>query len=80
MGFLGRRIARGFRRLSDAGWSRGSKGSGIWMATAIVIGGVRLIVKLGSRRRDVVFSEELLPGEALNVVHLLEDRLGRTSK
>ena len=80
MAFLGRLVAKAFRRLSDAGWSRGTKGSGVWMATAIVIAGVRFMVKLGSRKRDVVFSEELRPGEAMKVLHLLEDRLGRPAK
>ena len=80
MKFVGRLLAGGFRRLNDVGWSRGAKGSGLWLASAVVIGGVRLMGRLGGRRRDVVFSRELLPGEALKIGHLLEDRLGRPAK
>jgi len=80
MSIVLRLLARVFRKISDAGWSRGAKGSGIWMAVAFIIAGVRFIGRLGSRRRDVVFSQELLPGEAVRVAHLLEDRLGRYTK
>lgn len=80
MSIMWRLIARVFRKVSDAGWSRGAKGSGIWMAVAFVVGGLRFIARLGSRKRDVVFSQELLPGEVVRVAHLLEDRLGRPAK
>jgi len=80
MSIFWRLLARLFRKLSDAGWSRGAKGSGIWMAAAFVIAGLRFIGRLGSRKRDVVFSQELLPGEVVRVAHLLEDRLGRPAK
>ena len=80
MGFVGRRLAKGFRRLSDEGWSRGAKGNGIWLAVAIFIGGMRVLGRLGSRKREVVFSQELLPGEVLRIGHLLEDRRGRPAK
>jgi len=80
MSILLRVIARLFRKLSDAGWSRGAKGNGIWMAVAFVVAGLRFIGRLGARKRDVVFSQELLPGEVVRVAHLLEDRLGRQAK
>lgn len=80
MGFVTRRLTRGFRRLSEEGWSRGSKGNGLWLAVAIVIGGVRLMARMGARSRDVVFSQELLPGETLKIGHLLQDRVGRPAK
>jgi len=80
MKFFARLLGRGFRRLNDEGWSRGAKGNGIWLAAAVLIGGVRLMARIGGRKREVLFSQELLPGEALRVGHLLEDRLGRPAK
>lgn len=80
MGLLAKPLIRVFRRLSDEGWSRGARGNGIWLAVAVLIGGVRFMARIGSRKREVLFSQELLPGEAIRVGHLLEDRLGRPAK
>ena len=77
---IGRLLARGFGSLADVGWSKGAKGNGIWLAGAILISGLRFVGRLGSRKRDVVFSRELLPGEVLNISHLLEDMKGRPAK
>lgn len=65
------------RRLGDTGMRRGAGGNGIWLAVGLVVSGMRLVGRLGERKRDVVYSEVLKPGETLNVRHLLEDRLGR---
>jgi hypothetical protein len=74
---VGRRLARLGDRLGDIGWSRGSRGSGLWLAVGLVTGGVKLMARLGARKREVLYSRELLPGEVLRISHLLEDRKGR---
>lgn len=81
---MGRLLARPFRRLfrllTDVGWARGARGNGLWLTVAVIVSGLRLVARLGSRKREVVYSEKLLPGEVLNITHLLEDRKGRPTR
>ena len=74
---IGRPLARAGNRLGDAGWTRGARGNGVWLAIGIVTGGVKLLARLGARKREVLYSEELTPGQVLRISHLLEDRKGR---
>ncbi len=50
-------------------WRRARDGNGIWLAAAIVAGGIRLIVRLSRRQRDVVYRSELQPGQQLTIKH-----------
>jgi len=77
---LGRPVVGAGRRLGDEGWSRGAKGSGIWLAVGILTGGIRVLRRLGTRKREVLYSRELTAGETLRLSHLLEDRKGRPVK
>jgi hypothetical protein len=78
--FVGRPLGRAGSRLGDAGWSRGTRGSGVWLAVGLIVGGFRFMGRLGTRKREVLLSRELAPGEALRITHLLEDRKGRAVK
>ena len=75
--FLGRRLAKGGNRLGDVGWARGARGNGMWLAVGLVVGAFKVMGRLGTRKREVLFSQELVAGEALRITHLLEDRKGR---
>lgn len=77
---IGRPLGRAGSRLGDAGWSRGARGSGLWLAVGLITGAIKLMARLGTRKREVLFSREIGPGEALRVTHLLEDRKGRAVK
>lgn len=61
--FLGRKV-----------WSlvrdKGSSGSGSWIAIGIGLAGIKTVLKLGRRRREVVYSSELQPDESLRISHL----------
>ncbi len=71
---VARPIGRGIRRIGDAGWRNGLDGSGRWLAVAFVVGSLRLLVRLSTRSRDVVYSRTLAPGETLKIDHLVIDR------
>jgi hypothetical protein len=63
------------RRLIKEGWRRGVVGdSPAWTA----VGGLAVMAYLAGRawkqEADVVFSEKLLPGQALRIVHEAEPR------
>ncbi|HEC10168.1 MAG TPA: hypothetical protein ENI86_11495 [Acidimicrobiales bacterium] len=77
MKFLGRKILKAFSRLGDTGMSRGTRGDGAWLAVGLVVAGFRLMARLGRRKREVVYSRELEPGETLEIRHLNVDRKGR---
>ncbi len=77
---LGRPVVAAGRRLGDEGWSRGARGSGVWLAIGILTGGVRLLRRLGTREREVLYSRKLKAGETVRIRHLLEDRKGRPVK
>lgn len=65
------RELRGRRGLAarawDAIWRRARSGNGIWLAAAVVASGLRLIVRMSRREREVVFHSELAPGEQLMI-------------
>ena len=56
-------------RAWNAMWRRARDGNGIWLAAAIVASGMRLIVRLSRRQRDIVYRSELQPGEQLTIKH-----------
>ena len=61
--FLGRKV-----------WSlvrdKGSSGSGSWIAIGFVLAVIKTVLKLGRRRREVVYSSELQPDESLRISQL----------
>ncbi|GEM_PF-878949 len=77
MKFIGRQILKVVSRLGDTGMSRGTRGEGAWLAVGLVVAGFRLMSRLGRRKREVVYSRELDPGETLEIRHLTVDRKGR---
>ena len=63
-------VARLIRRLMREGWRRGVVGdSPTWTA----LGGLALLAYLAGRawkrEEEVVFSEKLLPGQSIRIVH-----------
>jgi hypothetical protein len=67
----------GARRLESIGFRRAARGSGAWFALSVLLTAVRVLGRLGARKRQVVWRGELLPGQTVRVGHLLEDRAGR---
>ncbi len=57
-------------RAFGAAWKRARSGSGIWLAVAITASGLKLLMKLSRREREVVYRGELAPGERLTIEHL----------
>jgi hypothetical protein len=52
------------------GWRRGVlQGSRPWMIAGGVAAAYRLVRRLATRREQVVYREELLPGESLVIAH-----------
>lgn len=81
-GRLGARVAvppavAGASRLESTGFRRAAQGSGLWFSLGILLSAIRLLGRLGTRKREVVWSGELLPGQGIRIGHLLEDRAGR---
>ncbi len=74
---VSKQATKQFRRLGDAGLKRGAGGNGVWLGVGLLVAGLRFMARLGTRKREVVFTQALEPGEALNIAHLLEDRKGR---
>ena len=64
--------------LEYAGFRRGAGGSGAWLATSAGLATLRNIRRMGARKRDVVWTGTLTPGQKLVVRNLLEDRRGRS--
>ena len=57
-------------RAAGALWRRARSGNGIWLAAAIVTGGLRLLRRWSRRKREVVFRSEVKPGEQLTIRHV----------
>lgn len=57
-------------RATDALWRRARSGNGLWLAAAIVAGGLRLLRRWSKREREVVFRSEMKPGEQLTIRHV----------
>ncbi len=55
-------------------WKRARSGNGIWLGVAIVFSGLKLLVRLSKREREVVYRGELAPGERLTIEHLPHGR------
>ncbi len=47
--------------------------NGVWLALAIVAGGIRLLARWSKREREVVYRGELVPGEKLTLHHVEPD-------
>ena len=53
-----------------AAWRRARSGNGIWLGVAIAASGLKLLVRLSRREREVVYRAELAAGERLSIEHL----------
>ncbi|HCB33760.1 MAG TPA: hypothetical protein DEP66_07000 [Acidimicrobiaceae bacterium] len=63
------RLARGVREVASRRWQSG-RGNGVWVGAVILWSGLKLIRRLGARKREVVYRAELRPGEGLRIRHL----------
>ena len=61
-------------RAVHAVWKRARSGSGIWLGVAIAASGLKLLMRLSKREREVVYRGELAPGERLTIEHLRYER------
>ena len=66
--------AKGLKALTNRGIDNGIAGSGIWLAIALVAGGMRLMGRIGKRKEKIVYTTELVPGQRLVIRHLHETR------
>ena len=57
------------RNLVRIGFARGIGGSRAWLAVGITAGGLRLVRRTLKREPDVVYCEELHPGQSLVIQH-----------
>jgi hypothetical protein len=65
--------------LEYAGFRRAAGGSGAWLASSVGLASLRAVRRMGQRKREVVWSGSLTPGQKLVVRHLSEDRKGRSA-
>jgi hypothetical protein len=63
--------------LEYAGFRRAAGGDGAALAASAGLATIRHIRRMGERKREVVWSGSLTPGQKLVVRHLREDRKGR---
>ncbi len=63
-------------RFIKASWHRGRRGSGIWMAFAIVATTMRALRHLSKRKLRVVHKTELTPGQSVRIDHLQRKQHG----
>ena len=57
------------KNLVRIGFARGIGGSRAWLALGITAGGLRMVHRALKREPDVVYCEELDPGESLVIRH-----------
>jgi hypothetical protein len=57
------------KSLVRIGFARGIGGSRAWLTVGVVAGGLRLLRKMAKREADVVYCEELRPGQSLVIQH-----------
>lgn len=57
------------KNLVRIGFARGIGGSRAWLTVGVVAGGLRLLRKMAKREADVVYCEELHPGQSLVIQH-----------
>jgi len=61
------------KSLVRIGFARGIGGSRGWLAVGVVGGGLRMLRKMAKREADVVYLEELRPGQSLVIRHFPRD-------
>ena len=57
------------KNLVRIGFARGIGGSRAWLTVGVVAGGLRLLRRMAKREADVVYLEELHPGQSLVIEH-----------
>jgi hypothetical protein len=57
------------KTLVRIGFARGIGGSRGWLALGVVAGGLRMLRKMAKREPDVVYLEELHPGQSVVIQH-----------
>ena len=57
------------RTLIRIGFARGIGGSRAWLALGLTAGGLQLLKRMAKREPEVVYSEELYPGQSLVIQH-----------
>ena len=57
------------KNLVRIGFARGIGGSRAWLTVGVVAGGLRLLRKMAKREADVVYCEELHPGQSMVIQH-----------
>jgi hypothetical protein len=57
------------KSLVRVGFARGIGGSRGWLAVGVVAGGLRMLRKMAKREPDVVYCEELRPGQSMTIQH-----------
>jgi hypothetical protein len=57
------------KNLVRIGFARGIGGSRAWLTVGVVAGGLRLLRKMAKREADVVYCEELRPGQSMVIQH-----------
>jgi hypothetical protein len=57
------------KNLVRIGFARGIGGSRAWLTVGVVAGGLRLLRKMAKREADVVYLEELRPGQSMVIQH-----------
>lgn len=60
-------------RLITRSFSRGRRGSGLWLALGVFTWGLRQVYRLSRRQDETVFSQVLNPGESFSISHLTEE-------
>ncbi len=63
-------------RFIKGSWQRGRRGSGIWMAFAIVATTMRALRHLSKRKPRIVHKSELMPGQSVRIDHLQRKQNG----
>ena len=57
------------KTLVRVGFARGIGGSRGWLALGVIAGGLRLLRRMAKREADVVYLEELHPGQSVVIQH-----------
>jgi hypothetical protein len=57
------------KSLVRIGFARGLGGSRGWLALGVTAGGLQLLRRVAKRQADVVYLEELHPGQSLVIQH-----------
>ena len=57
------------KSLVRIGFARGIGGSRGWLALGVVAGGLRMLRRMAKREPDVVYCEELYPGQSMTIQH-----------